>query len=161
MSAAWAVAVVALALLVLALAAVLARLLTVVTSLDRTLAGVQEQVRHLRLDSIPSGSVEVPAAPATALVSLDPGCASCRDLALDLQASGVPRVPGLVLRLLVEDSAAGRALAGGLDVEPVEPDPGGAARLPHVLVAAGDGRVLAKGDPASVAELERMLAGVA
>jgi hypothetical protein len=158
----WAFAVALLALLVLALVAVVTKLLGTVAATDRTVARLRQELNRLE-DPQARGALE--GAPSqeraeSALVQLDPTCDGCRRLALDLQASGVPSDPGIAVRLLVEDTEPGRRLTDGLLVERV-PAGWGPTAPPHVLVVARDGRVLAEGDPTTADELERLLAPVA
>ena len=138
MSTAWVVAVLALGVLLLALTLVVVRLLAVVSSVDQALVALRTEVAGLRAGAtgaLESGAV-APERAVTVLVSLEPGCAGCRELALDLRASGLPEVGGVGFRLLAEDTAAGRELVTGLVTEPAAP---AGPSLPHVLVLAATG----------------------
>jgi hypothetical protein len=158
----WGLALALLALLVLALAAVVTRLLGVVAATDRTVAGLRHEVSRLQrsLPGPAAGAASSHTRAASALVQLDPACPTCHQLATDLRASGTPSAPGVAVRLLVEDTASGHLLADGLGAQPV-PSVGSPMGTPHVLVVGSDGQMLAKGDPATAEELGRMLDGIA
>lgn len=159
MSGSWIVAVGALWLLVLALSVVLARLLRVVASQDRHLAILREKVGRLEART---GLTAAPAASRAAVVHLtfDPDCDKCRDLALDAQVAGFADL-SIPVRVFVPDTPAGRELGaqlpGAVEYQRsigAEPTPPG---FPHALVLTEEGAVLAKGNPATVADLDRLI----
>lgn len=163
MSPAWVAAGLLLTLLVVALTAVVVRLLAIISSLERALFRLSREVASLRQQQLgPTGGLAVlPAVPvaASVLVTLEPDLDSTRSLALDIVAMGGLDLD-LPIRVLVPDSAEGRALASDLPV-PVElehrdgPVPDG---FPSAVVLGPQGAVLAKGTPASVADLRALVA---
>jgi hypothetical protein len=162
MSGAWVAAGLVLTLLVVALTAVVVRLLAIISSMERALGRHSRELAILRHDlTVPTGA-GIPAAvaaPQSVLVTLEPDLESTRSLALDLVAMGGIELD-LPLRVLVPDSDEGRALASDLPL-PVEmerrdgPVPAG---FPSAVVLGADGAVLAKGSPASVADLRALVA---
>jgi hypothetical protein len=160
MSPAWVVAALLLALLVACLTVVVVRLLTVISSIEVSLTRVHRELAALRQPATGMSFSALPV-PASVLVTLEPDLDATRSLALDITAMGGLGV-GLPARVLVPDTPEGRALAETLPL-PVElehrsgPVPDG---FPSVVVLDASGAVLTKGSPASVADVQALVAAV-
>ena len=163
MSPPWVVAGLVLTGLVVALTVVVVRLLPLVTTLDRTITQLRREVALLRkaqVTALVEQDVDLPGA-AEVLVLLEPDLAAARSLALDIRSVGSLEV-GIPVRVLVSDSDEGRLLADDLPVGvEFERRQGSVSpSTPTVLVLGSGGRVMAKGSPSSVSELEELVGSV-
>jgi len=171
-SPAWAVAVAIVALLVCVLTVVVLRMLGLIRNLEVTANHQSRIIASLRVGANPAPAAQTPEAhrPSQLLLVLESDDPAAVELALDLRASGRPTLD-VEVRALVDDSAAGRALADNLpySVEFEQRTGNSAAStgdetpnstafsMPHALMLNNHSHVLTKNRPHNVAELQSLM----
>lgn len=168
MSTAWIVAAGVLTVLVVALTALLVRVMEAQRTLEQTVARQQSSIAWLRrrLDQagVPAspGRNQAPArpwAPASVVVMLEPDRPDDQALVDDLTRTGAPSV-GVPVALYAADDESGRGLVAGLDADVsfFYRDAPLSRGFPSAVVLDADGAVLTTGSPSAVADLEALVA---
>jgi hypothetical protein len=167
-STAWIVAAGVLTALVVALTAILVRVMEAQRVLEQTVARQQSSITSLRrrLDQggVPQSTgmdrvAAQPWAPASVVVMLEPDRPDDQALVDDLRTTGSPSV-AVPVALYAPDDESGRDLVAdlGTDVSFFYRDAPLSEGFPSVVVLDADGAVLTTGSPSAVADLEAMVA---